>query len=85
MVTSTPAFVTGGVLLTLTITSSVAEHPLAGLKAVRVYVVVAVGFAVVFAVFVAVRFVIGNQLYEIPFAAVIPILAPPTFVKQVIF
>ena len=85
MVASTPAFTTGGVLLTLTITSSVAEQPLAGLNAVSVYVVVAVGFAVVVAAFEGVKLVVGTQLYEMPFAADIPILAPPIFVRQVIF
>ena len=45
---------------------------------------VTVGLALGFEIFVADKPVLGDHEYVIPFAPVIPIVAPPTFVKHVI-
>jgi len=71
---SVPAFAVGGVVLTFTVTISVAVQPFAPVT-VTVYVVVTIGFAVGCAIVVELKPVEGLHEYELPTIAEVPIIA----------
>ena len=73
-VTSAPALADGGVLFTLTTTTSVAVHP-AALVTVKVYVVVTFAEHVGDAIFEALKPVAGLQEYVLPPIAAVPTVA----------
>jgi hypothetical protein len=64
----------GGVLLTVTSTLSVAVHPFAVLVTVTVYVVVDVGLAIGWAIFVALNPAEGVHVYVLPPIAAMPMV-----------
>ena len=68
-----PALATGSVLLTVTTTGSVCVQPDEILVTVSVYVVVMLGFARGCAMLLALNPVAGDQLYERPATAAVPI------------
>jgi hypothetical protein len=71
------------VLFTVTMMSSVATHPVVGLVAVRVYVVVVLGVANGLASVGLLKPEVGLQEYVIPATEVIPMVAPVGFETQV--
>jgi hypothetical protein len=73
LILSTPAFAVGAVLFTVTKTASVAVQPFAVLVTVTVYVVVDVGLALGWAIFVALNPAEGAHVYVLPPIAAVPI------------
>ena len=83
LVKSAPAFDVGTAVFTVTITASLAVHPLAGFVPVKVYVVVAVGSAVGLEMVALLNPAVGVHEYVVAPEATIPIAAPAGFVTHV--